>query len=572
MNTLHPTAQAASLVALLLSGLASGQTLHPSANGDRSIPTGITAPVADDFNNDGLLDLLVHGETAIRVYLGRGDGSFLPPVSTPLNEPETRVLYHAATAGDFNGDRKVDLVAYGRYFQGNGDGSLMYAGPSVMEHHLETLTDYSGIYGVAGFITTGGYAISHRTSLNEVVGFVDAAYAAPSFLYDDITPYGIVATGGTPAPRLGPPPALYCVGNTCAGVAYLGNMQGLGSPLKLAVFVSKNGPGNMHVALVGTGGVRTFHLKGGLGTFYIDGYEEVQTRLASGALNDVAYVDIDGGKADFITTQVNGSTASVGYYSGVGAGFAPFMPLHTFPITGPNVTLTTGDWNKDGHLDMVIQDGASVHLYLGKPALYAVSSATSQARIAPGSLASVYGQNLAPDTVAASALSVLPKTLGGVSVRINEGDSSYDAELLYVSPTQINFRLRPGSPYGSQRGQILWSGGSLDFALSVDPEAPGLFTSDGTQAVAAVSSSSSNWDIQLYATGLNGALASETSVVVDGQYLPAQSVAKMQELPGLDVVRFSIPKTPCVSDICLNPDVTLKVRGSLSGIARLKLN
>ncbi len=581
--TLALSARVACLAGLLLGGLASGQTLHPSENGDRSIPAGITAPVAADFNNDGLLDLLVHGETAIHVYLGKGDGSFLPPVSTPLNEPETRVLYHAATAGDFNGDRKVDLVAYGRYFQGNGDGSLKYVGPSVMEHHLETLQLYSGTdWGVAGNTASGTYGIASAENLNEILlGSQNAPYAAPWFAYSDINPYGIVATGGAPSTKVIdlPPSDLYCVPfvsgsttNECVAVAHLGNLEGLGSPLKLVVFVSKSGPGNMHVALVGTGGVRTFHLKGGLGVFYINGHEEVQTRPASGVLNDVAYVDIDGGKLDLVTAQVNGATASVGYYSGVGAGFAPFMPLHTFPVAGPNVTLTVADWNKDGQLDLVTQDGASVHLYLGKPAVYAVSSATAQARIAPGSLASVYGRNLAPDTVAASALSVLPNTLGGVSVRINEGDSSYDADLLYVSPTQINFRVRPGSPRGLHRGQVLWAGGSLDFALSVDAEAPGLFTSDGAQAVASVSSSPSTWDVQLYATGLNGALASETSVLVDGQTLRPESVSGVPDVVGLDLVRVSIPKSSCVTDECLSPGIVLKVRESLSSGAVLKLN
>lgn len=568
--------QAAFLMGLC--GLAPGQTLRPAADGDRSIAAGITAPVAADFNNDGHPDLAVHGVTDIKIYLGNGDGTFSPPAVTPLGGSETRILYHAATAGDFNHDGKVDLIAYGRYFEGNGDGSLTYAGPSVLVHHLETLDSYEdSAWGVAGFTIDGAYGISLGTKPNETLGAVDAPYAAPWFLYEEDVAYGIVATGGAPATgpapgTVGRPPTLYCVGNQCASVAFLGNQVGLGSPLKLVVFASKSGPGNLHVGLVGTGGLRVFHLLGGLGVFNIAGAEEVQTRPSAGILNDVAFLDVDGGPRDLLVAQVDGSTASIGYYSGIGGGFAPFTPLYTFPVTDSNVTLTVGDWNQDGRLDFVTQDGESVRLYLRQPAVYAVSSATAEARIAPGALATIYGRNLAPDALAAPSLAALPTALGGIRVRIDEGETSYDAELLFVSPSQINFRVHPESRTGSLRGQVLGGAGTVDFSLSVDPEAPGLFTSDGTHAVASVSSSSSTWDVLLYATGLNGAPASETSVLLNGKTLQPESVAQMREVTGLDLVRVSIPKSSCAPDACTNPEVVLKVRESLSSGALLKLN
>ena len=63
--------------------------------------------------------------------------------------------------------------------------------------------------------------------------------------------------------------------------------------------------------------------------------------------------------------------------------------------------------------------------------------------IAPGSLLSIYGQNLARTAQAASL--PLPTTLGGVSVLIN----GFAAPLLYVSPAQLNvqapWELTPGT-------------------------------------------------------------------------------------------------------------------------------
>jgi hypothetical protein len=92
----------------------------------RSIQHVASNPVAvavGDFNNDGLLDFAVGGATTIQVFLGKGDGTFQLPVTTPTHGVISMI------AGDFNGDGKLDLAVINdnpfpvlNIFLGKGNG------------------------------------------------------------------------------------------------------------------------------------------------------------------------------------------------------------------------------------------------------------------------------------------------------------------------------------------------------------------------------------------------------------------------------------------------------------------
>jgi trimeric autotransporter adhesin len=97
----------------------------------------------------------------------------------------------------------------------------------------------------------------------------------------------------------------------------------------------------------------------------------------------------------------------------------------------------------------------------GQSALAIVSAANNQTTVAPNSLATIYGTNLA-SLVANAQLgaSGLPTVLGGVSVSID----GVVAPLLYVSPQQINFLVPANTPLGT--AQVNISAGNAQAGVS----------------------------------------------------------------------------------------------------------
>jgi uncharacterized protein (TIGR03437 family) len=91
--------------------------------------------------------------------------------------------------------------------------------------------------------------------------------------------------------------------------------------------------------------------------------------------------------------------------------------------------------------------------------------------VAPGSLISIFGGGLAPDTAAAST-NPLPQALAGVSVVV----SDRILPLLFVSPEQINAQLPYDLPVGQHELRVIRSGQEpIRGAFQVAECAPGLF-------------------------------------------------------------------------------------------------
>lgn len=101
-------------------------------------------------------------------------------------------------------------------------------------------------------------------------------------------------------------------------------------------------------------------------------------------------------------------------------------------------------------------------------------------RVAPGSLASIFGANLAGSTAQAAGFP-LPTTLATVSVTI-EGTP---VPLLYVSPAQINFQV-PNATAAGPTSLIVNApaGASSAFTFTVLSEAPSIFQYGANRAVA----------------------------------------------------------------------------------------
>jgi len=155
--------------------------------GSQNEPTPVSV-TAGDFNGDGKLDLAIPTSTGVTVYLGNGDGTFSSnPVSTTLSVPNYADMIGLVTA-DFNRDGNLDLaVSFGRnvvpesgqvlVLLGNGDGTFTATTPS-------TTPDAPVQLAVADFNLDGIPDIAVLDlggNITVLVGLGDGTFAAPAF-------------------------------------------------------------------------------------------------------------------------------------------------------------------------------------------------------------------------------------------------------------------------------------------------------------------------------------------------------------------------------------------------------
>lgn len=109
-----------------------------------------------------------------------------------------------------------------------------------------------------------------------------------------------------------------------------------------------------------------------------------------------------------------------------------------------------------------------------------VNGASFQPQISPGSLASIFGTNLATSTTPGAA-APLPKVLAEATVSVN----GIAAPILYASPTQINFQVPWETATGNATVTVTVDGTvSNSIAVPVTAAAPGIFTYSSGAAIA----------------------------------------------------------------------------------------
>ena len=110
-----------------------------------------------------------------------------------------------------------------------------------------------------------------------------------------------------------------------------------------------------------------------------------------------------------------------------------------------------------------------------------VNGASFKPRVAPGSIASVFGNNLAASVISASA-TPLPTILGGTTVTLSGLTGPLLAPLFYVSPSQINFQVPWELTGQSQASLTVTVGGSTSNPVTVALAnfAPGIFVANSS--------------------------------------------------------------------------------------------
>lgn len=194
------------------------------------------------------------------------------------------------------------------------------------------------------------------------------------------------------------------------------------------------------------------------------------------------------------------------------------------------------------------------------PSIATVSSANYLDLVAPESIVTTFGSNLAATTALATTIPY-PTNLGGVTVLVTDSASAQRAApIYYVSPTQVSFLIPAGTATGTARIRI----GSQNSTVTVAATAPGIYsansqgkgvaaatfiriTARGDRSEGLLFDAATKADVGvpaaagdqiyliLYGTGMRGGRASAT---VGGVEVPVAGPAAQSQYPGLDQINL----------------------------------
>ena len=213
----------------------------------------------------------------------------------------------------------------------------------------------------------------------------------------------------------------------------------------------------------------------------------------------------------------------------------------------------------------------------GVPAVATILAASGSLLVAPGSIASGFGDPLAPGVEAGTELP-LPTELLGVSVRLTDSAGvARLSQLFVVTPTQINFFLDAATALGLALVEVLQDGEVIATGtVEVVAVAPGIFTAnaDGAGVPAAFylrfrgaeqtaqefvfdpaaalgarepvlidfGDEDEQVFIAIFGTGMRG--GSVVTATIDGEDVPVSPVVALEDFVGLDQANVgAIPRS-----------------------------
>jgi uncharacterized protein (TIGR03437 family) len=538
-----------------------------------ALPGPTTFIVTADIDRDGKPDVLAAGNDFI-YFRGKGDGTFYPAVTT---QPAPGIGSWAAS-GDFDGDGRFDLVGQSYVYLGNGDGTF---------RSVPNSTPLGSIVSSFRQINLGANQINAVVADFDEDGKSDVAGA-------DSSAYQVLLSNGDGSFR---------VGSSVPGV----------SQYTAAFTADMNRDGHADLILQASRGldaaVFEIFLGDGHGSFAPArtvrfGFNALYTLLAdlnSDAIPDfkivsgrggsfVALGNSDGSFREPVRQLYGGDdTKAVGdynldgfqdllerfgsvFYISLGRGdgsFAAPMQLSLFGL------VIQGDWNGDGRPDFAIDSGDRLNILLNEAGAgdlpYVQSSADGSRRVAPGSLASIFGAGFLAKTAGAPAPTL---TLADRQLRVTDAAGATSlAELLYISPNQINFRIPPEVRVGRATLQLLDITDPTETLVGVgqaeiSASAPTVFTcGPGTNALIATAEADSGRpepinvcgnvrfsfpaQITFYGTGFVDATNENTRVLVADQRVSPKPqpvkpthVGPAGGVSGLDKVVFRVEVPP----------------------------
>ncbi|HEX3071558.1 MAG TPA: VCBS repeat-containing protein, partial [Thermoanaerobaculia bacterium] len=297
-------------------------------SGDGTFRPPVKTPIAScgsvafgDLDSDGNVDVVLSGhESVIEVYRGNSDGSFT--LRSTKNKTGS-TLYGGANLllSDLNGDGKLDLIIPAsccqqtETFRGNGDGT--FADAVLQPDFVTGLTDivaadFNGDGRTDMLATTGS-----RQSL--ITGKGDGKFNAPTVLSAD----GRVAVAGdfngdlkTDYVAMGAANAFAFVhigkgdGTFTTGATYITG------PISRAFPVDIDGDGKLDIVAAGKD-ILTVLRGNGDGTFVVNSYALKPRALDVGIAATFAVADFDG---DHLLDVMAGSDTTLTFFHGNGDG------------------------------------------------------------------------------------------------------------------------------------------------------------------------------------------------------------------------------------------------------------
>jgi phospholipase C len=199
--------------------------------------------------------------------------------------------------------------------------------------------------------------------------------------------------------------------------------------------------------------------------------------------------------------------------------------------------------------------------------LVTTNSAYGTYAIAPETVATIYGSNLASSIHQAESQS-LPTLLGGVTVTFTDSTgATFPAPLYYVSPNAVNYVVPKGIATGPATISLSSGSGTFTGATLISSTAPALYTANQTgqgpaaaQVLTAQGSYSNTFQctssvnctlvpinvaatpyLVLYGTGIRGAQQAHVGVRIGNLNAPVIYSGAEGVFPGLDQVNVSLP-------------------------------
>ncbi|MDT7542925.1 MAG: large repetitive protein [Acidobacteriota bacterium] len=200
--------------------------------------------------------------------------------------------------------------------------------------------------------------------------------------------------------------------------------------------------------------------------------------------------------------------------------------------------------------------------------------------LASGQIAIALGVNLALDSAQTQRLAdgSFPFSFKNTSVTVN----NRPAQLLYVSPTQINFQIPDATESGIAQIVVRnHDGYESRTTVEIATAAPGIFTvrGDGTGAAIALDSATllaapfdphdaagATRRVIIFATGLRH--AASVSVNIAGRVAAVEAIIPSRDLSGLDEVHVALPRSLAGAGVV---PVTISADGRTSNQATLQL-